>query len=359
MLNREFMIKTSQFTGESVLRNGFRICPIRSRRIGSTVVTAVSAALLAAALLAPTADAATSVGADPVGSGPVQSNFRAAARFSNPEANPPGANNWACRPSAAHPRPVVLVHGTWESAYQTWAGFAPVLARHGFCVFAPNLGILSATDGGGIPARQHGGEYGAGHVDESSAQLGAFVDRVLRATGARQVDLVGHSQGGVIARGYLKFHGGADASNPQRNKVSHVVTMVATNHGTTMNGLVGLENDLRAVSIDMSSEVGAASGPAGADQEVGSAFITRLNRGGDTLPGIGYTVLTTIYDEVSTPYTASFLTAGPGARVENIVIQNGCADDHTEHTDFTYSPRAQSLALRGLGADAPVVCVAR
>ncbi len=73
----------------------------------------------------------------------------------------------------------------------------------------------------------------------------------------------------------------------------------------------------------------------------------------------GGTVLTTIYDEVSTPYTATFLTAGPGARVENTVIQNGCAGDHTEHTDFTYSPRAQSLTLRGLGADVPVVCVAR
>ena len=199
----------------------------------------------------------------------------------------------------------------------------------------------------------------ASHVDESSAQLGAFVDRVRRATGARQVDLVRHSQGGVIARGYLKFHGGADASNPQRNKVSHLVTMVATNHGTTMDGMVGLQRDLRAAGIDISSEVGAASGPGGADQQAGSVFITRLNRDGDTEPGIDYTVLTTIYDEVSTPYTASFLTAGPGARVDNIVIQSGCAGDHTEHTDFTYSPRAQSLALRGLGADVPVVCVAR
>lgn len=342
-----------------MLCRGFRICPIPRRRVGASVVAALSAALVVSAILAPTAVAATSSSADPVGTGPTQSNFRAAARFTHPEANPPGANNWACRPSRSHPRPVVLVHGTWESAYQTWAGFAPLLARHGFCVFAPELGILPEESGGGLPALQIGGRYGAGHVDESSAQLAVFVDRVLRATGSRQVDLVGHSQGGIIARGYLRFHGGADVSHPLGNKVSRVVTMAATNHGTTMDGLVDLERSMRAAGIDIGPEIDAASGPGGADQQAGSAFITRLNRGADTVPGVDYTVLTTIYDEVSTPYTASFLTAGPGAQVSNIVIQNGCMGDHTEHTDFTYSPRAQSLALRALGADVEPVCIAR
>lgn len=318
----------------------------------------VVAVMCAVAATAPPASAASG-SADPVGSGPVQSDFRAAARYPHPEAIPPGADDWACKPSKAHPRPVVLVHGTWESAYQTWAGFAPVLARHGYCVFAPELGILPTSAGGGVPALQSGGEYGAGHVDESAAQLGAFVERVLRVTGARQVDLVGHSQGGVIARAYLRFHGGADASNPLGNKVSRVVTMAATNHGTTMDGLVDLEHDMRAEGVDIGPQVAAASGPAGADQQQGSEFITRLNSGGDTMPGLDYTVLTTTYDEVSTPYTASFLTAGPGAHVDDIVIQDGCPADHTEHTDFTYSPRAQSLALRGLGAQLPPVCVAR
>jgi triacylglycerol lipase len=50
------------------------------------------------------------------------------------------------------------------------------------------------------------------------------------------------------------------------------------------------------------------------------------------MPGINYTILTTKYDEVSTPYTDSFLTAGPGATVNNIVIQERVLDPATPRT---------------------------
>lgn len=311
------------------------------------------AALATLALCAPPAHAAfVSVSRDPVGSGPTASTFRSAAAYPHPEANPPGANAWGCRPTAAHPNPVVLVHGTWESAYQTWAGLAPKLAALGFCVFAPNVGILPADAGGGVPAAQNGGEYGAGPVDESAAQLAAFVARVRAATHADKVDLIGHSQGGVIARDYLRFHGGA-------GRVARVVTMVATNHGTTFDGLVNMQQSARSVGIDVGPEVMVAAGAAGADQEVGSKFITTLNRGGDTEPGIAYTALASRYDEITTPYTSTFLAAGPGATVHNVVIQDGCTGDHTDHTDFTYSPRAQSLAMHALDPAVPIRCVAR
>jgi hypothetical protein len=61
---------------------------------------------------------------------PAQSNIIAAALYSltDPTIAPPGANNWNCRPSAAHPYPVLLSNGTTENAYENWAGMAPALA---------------------------------------------------------------------------------------------------------------------------------------------------------------------------------------------------------------------------------------
>jgi triacylglycerol esterase/lipase EstA (alpha/beta hydrolase family) len=45
-------------------------------------------------------------------------------------------------------------------------------------------------------------------MENSAAQLSDFVDKVLLATNSTKVDLVGHSQGSLMPRYYLKFLGG-------------------------------------------------------------------------------------------------------------------------------------------------------
>jgi hypothetical protein len=74
------------------------------------------------------------------------------------------------------------------------------------------------------------GFYGVGDIPTSAGQLDAFVDRVRAASGAPEVDLVGHSQGGMMPRWYLKFRGGA-------SEVPTLVGLSPSNHGTTLNGL--------------------------------------------------------------------------------------------------------------------------
>ena len=64
------------------------------------------------------------------------------------DADPPGANNWACKPTARHPRPVVLVHGTAGNKNTNWQTYAPLLANNGYCVFALTYGVSAGTPKG-------------------------------------------------------------------------------------------------------------------------------------------------------------------------------------------------------------------
>src|SRR6478735_4898438 len=143
----------------------------------------------------------------------------------SPTASPPGANDWSCQPSAAHPRPVVLVHGTFADMSDSWQALSPLLKNNGYCVFALNYGSYAGSGAIGI--------YGVGEIRNSAQELSAFVDKVLAATGASQVDLVGHSQGGMMPRYYLEFLGGAA-------KVGALVGIAPDNHGATLSGLTRL-----------------------------------------------------------------------------------------------------------------------
>src|ERR1051325_3833310 len=53
-----------------------------------------------------------------------------------------GWNDFSCKPSAAHPRPVVLVHGTFGNSVDNWLGLAPYLVDRGYCVFSLDYGQL-------------------------------------------------------------------------------------------------------------------------------------------------------------------------------------------------------------------------
>ncbi|MQY26238.1 esterase/lipase family protein [Nocardia aurantia] len=279
---------------------------------------------------------------DTAGSGPAQTAFLAAFGYSmfHPDVAPPGANDWNCKPSAAHPEPVVLVHGTWENAYSNFAYASGPIAAAGFCVFTFDYGRSNLPQGGGLGSVLPGA-YGTGLIQDSAQQLSVFVDKVLGATGAPRVDLVAHSQGGPMSRWYLKFDGGAA-------KVHREITFGATNHGTTLVGIGALGRAINNFGIDVLGLVEIFVGHSGIQQTVGSDFVNQLNEGGDTVPGVDYTVVGTRYDEITTPYDLTFLQAGPGATVRNITLQDGCDQDLSDHLTLMYSPRVLSIILNTL-----------
>ncbi len=239
-------------------------------------------------------------------------------------ASPPGANDWSCRPSARHPRPVVLVHGTFADMSDSWQALSPLLRNHGYCVFALNYGAHAGSDAFGV--------YATGDIAQSAAQLSDFVGRVLEATRARRVDLVGHSQGGMMPRYYLKNLGGAP-------RVRNLVGLAPSNHGTTLNGLFTLDSYFPGANAFFGFCIACEQ------QEAGSPFMTALNAGGETVRGVRYTVIESEYDEVVTPYASAFLN-GPG--VTNILLQAQCPLDKGEHLSMPYDHIADADVLNAL-----------
>ncbi len=249
-----------------------------------------------------------------------------------PDANAPGTNDWACKPSPAHPRPVVLVHGTGGNRSTNWQTYGPLLKNNGYCVFALTYGELSAP----YPVSALAG---LGSMRTSAEQLRTFIDRVRSATGAGQVDLVGHSQGTLMPTYYLKFLGGGP-------KVHNYISLAPLWHGTEV-----LPRELaKTLGIDASAvPVCVACGEFNPD----STFMKEIRAGGVAVPGVNYVNIVTKYDELVVPYTSGI---EPG--MTNIVVQDRCAIDYSEHFEIAADRNASLYVLNALDPahPRPITC---
>lgn len=100
-----------------------------------------------------------------------------------------GFNDWSCRPSAAHPRPVVLLHGLGGNGPGHFSFLGPFLAGQGYCAFAPTYGQATPV----IPVG------GTVSIERSAPEIAQFLARVRSTTGASKLDLIGHSEGAFQA----------------------------------------------------------------------------------------------------------------------------------------------------------------
>jgi triacylglycerol esterase/lipase EstA (alpha/beta hydrolase family) len=234
------------------------------------------------------------------------------AGFASPYTNPPGVNDWSCKPTDAHPRPVVLVHGFASVINDTWQTYGPMLADAGYCVFALNYGVPAGTP---FPLDQIGGRIA---LPDSAAQVGAFVDKVLAATHAGKVDIVGHSEGTQVPDYWVKFLGGA-------SKVDRYVAIAPFWHGTNLAGLGTLTSLTRKLGLGSAVDgVLNSACAACVDSFSGSAYFAKL--GNPVVPGVTYTNIVTMFDDLVWPYTSGI---EPG--MKNITLQDQCTLDLADH----------------------------
>ncbi|SDX14631.1 Lipase (class 2) [Amycolatopsis xylanica] len=261
---------------------------------------------------------------------PVPWNLLAAlpAQLANPGGPPPGANDWSCRPSAAHPSPVVLVHGLGANQTVNWQTYSPLLKNNGYCVFSLTYGV----PGEPLPVYQPGGLV---RMEDSAAEFSRFVDKVLDATGAAKVSILGHSEGTVMPSYYVKFLGGA-------SKVDKYVGLTPLWDGTTLYGLSHLYKWGQVLVDPLLNPL------CGSCVEFlqGSDFLTKMKSGnGQFQPGVAYTNIVTRYDELVIPYTSG---KGTGPNVRNIVLQDTCPLDFAEHAGLAADRNAAGHVLNAL-----------
>lgn len=286
----------------------------RTKSILAAAVVSV-AALLAGLLAATPAQAAEKL--------PVPYTFIPSALFGGmPGANAAGTNDFACRPTKRKPRPVILIHGLSGNRATNWPTYGPLLKNSGYCVFALTYGVNADVP----PLSLLGGFR---NMKDSAEELRKFVNRVLKATGASKVDLVGHSEGTVMPHWYLRKLGG-------HKVVYNFVGIAPVSQGTKLASfgdlLFGLlpEDDVPICT-------------ACAQLSASSAYIRAINKGGIKMPGVRYTNIATKYDQLVLPYTQGFF---PGAR--NIVVQDVCGNDFSEHFEVVSSRNVARLVQNTL-----------
>ena len=245
---------------------------------------------------------------------------------------PAGANDWNCKTTPAHPRPVVLVHGTGESMVQTWSSLSPKLKAQGLCVFALNYGASREL------SHMMQLSWGTGEVHASAAQLATFITAVKSATHSSQVDVVGHSQGGMLPRLVLQ------AEHSRTPSIRHLIAMAPSSGGAFFGSEQSLA-DQAALQLGVPVTLTRSAFPMASQQQMaGSPLINQLRTERDVRPDVDYTNIASRLD-TTVPPPAAFM--GPRPNVHNVLLQDGCAANHASHLMFD-DARAEWIVQQAL-----------
>ena len=169
---------------------------------------------------------------------------------------------------------------------------------------------------------------GTGDLDAEAAHLGRVAEQVLSETGATSVDVVGYSAGGVVARLWVREHGGD-------SRARRVLTIGSPHHGSSQ---AALGREL------------AGGCPTACEQLVpDSDLLRRLNAGDETPAGPEWATVRSRGDQVVTPVDSAALDGAI-----NILVQDVCPGVAVSHGELPGTPVTLAALDAVLGVDPPV-----
>jgi triacylglycerol esterase/lipase EstA (alpha/beta hydrolase family) len=206
--------------------------------------------------------------------------------------------------TGAMPKPVLLVPGTSltpEKNYGwNWIPALDDLNREWCTVTLPGSSMADI---------QIAGEYVVNAVRKMYEDHGATID------------VLGHSQGGMVPRWALRFW------PDTRAMVDDLVGIAPSNHGTTAS----------APNLGCPFQ-GCA--PAIWQQLANAGFIAALNSHQETFSGIDYTAIYTKLDDVVQPNAddtgSSSIRPNDTTAITNVAVQDVCTDPNAPYTNHAY-----------------------
>ena len=175
-------------------------------------------------------------------------------------------------------------------------------------------------------------DAGQGDLNVQAQTLASSVDAVLRRTGAHSVDVVGYSAGGVVARLWVRDHGGA-------SRARRVITLGSPQHGTDVAGLAG-------------SLLPGACPVACQQLEPSSSLLAGLNSGDETPAGPTFVSVWTTHDDVVLPPDSASLQGA-----FDLTVQSVCPNDQVQHSGLPTDPTVEAIVIAELAAGPPVADV--
>jgi triacylglycerol esterase/lipase EstA (alpha/beta hydrolase family) len=169
---------------------------------------------------------------------------------------------------------------------------------------------------------------GTGDLAQAAEALDGAAAAALARTGARSVDVVGYSAGGVVARLWVAA-GGADVAR-------RVVTLGSPHHGTTLAALA--------------TQVAPGQCPEACRQLApDSDLLAELNAGDETPAGPTWVSIWTARDETVTPPESARLDGALELEVQSV-----CAGAQVGHGGLPRDPLVQEMVVAQLAPGDPV-----